>query len=45
MFAEAMAHSMKVYKLFLGADGLSNYFTWPSTFQINIVNVGFYQTQ
>jgi len=44
MFAEAMAHSMKVYKLFMGADGLSNYSTWPRTFQINIVNVGFYQT-
>jgi hypothetical protein len=44
MFAEAMAHSMKVYKLFIGADGLSNYSTWPRTFQINIVNVGFYQT-
>jgi len=35
MFAEAMAHSMKVYKLFMGADGLSNYSTWPRTFQVN----------
>ena len=44
MFAEAMAHSMKLYELFMGADGLSNYSTWPRTFQINIVNEGFYQT-
>jgi hypothetical protein len=43
MFAEAMAHSMKVFKLFMGADGLSNYSTSPRTLQINIINVGFYQ--